>query len=89
MTRNEIYSVIRTHGKALEIAKETAKKNGISWTSLSNDTLVQIIDTACKVDKVCKKDAKKPNKCVDEGARKAIKAIATILNIKNIEKNFD
>ena len=89
MTRKEMYTAIKADEKMLELARKEAKGKGITYTSLPNNVLESIIN-AVKVAKqpCCKKVTSKSNKCVDEGARKAILAIAKILNLKNIEKNF-
>lgn len=91
MTRKEMYAAIKADEKMLELARKEAKGKGINYTSLSNDVLEKIINKVKDAKKpCCKKTAPKTsnNKCVDDGARKAILAIAKILNLKNIEKNF-
>lgn len=93
MTRNEIYQAIKANGlveKANAKAREL-KGYGANYTNLSNTELLGVLDTV-KTKKECKKEScakKSVQKCVDEGARKAILAVAKILNIKGIEKNFE
>lgn len=94
MNRKEIYHAIQANGLT-EVANKRAKElrpwvGNANYTNLSNDELLGILATVKtkeKADKpTCKKSAQK---CIDEGARKAILAVGKILNIKGLEKNFE
>ena len=89
MKRNELCTAVKNNPTALQEVKEIAKKQGVSWPNLPTEILAKAYDKAV-TKHCCKKSAPKAsnNKCVDDGARKAILAIAKILNLKNIEKNF-
>lgn len=76
MTRKEVYAEIKKQNLEEKI-KLTFNKN---YTNCSTAALQSFIDN------INKKNANK--EYIDAGARKAIKAIADILNIKNIEKYF-
>lgn len=86
MTRAEIYKQLKAKG--LEIRATALAKSEIgyyaNYTNLSNDTLLSILDT------VKSKDVSKwtTQEFIDKGARNAIKRIATIMGIKDIDKNF-
>jgi hypothetical protein len=77
MTRKEVYAEIKKQNLEEKI-KLTFNKN---YTNCSTAALQSFIDN------INKKNADNKH-IVDAGARKAIKAIADILNIKNIEKYF-
>lgn len=90
MTRKEIYQEIKAKD-LVEQANARAKKvcswaPNANYTNLSNVELLGILATV-KTKETCKR--KPAQKCVDEGARKAILAIGKVLNIKGLEKNFE
>lgn len=94
MTRKEIYQEIKAKG-LVEQANARAKKvcswaPNANYTNLSNIELLGILATVKTKEASKKTCEKKPaQKCVDEGARKAILAIGKVLNIKGLEKNFE
>ena len=90
MKRNELCTAVKNNPTALQEIKEIAKKQGVSWPNLPTEILAKAYDKAV-TKHCCKKSAPKTsnNNCTDEGARKAILAIAKILNLKNIERNFN
>ena len=90
MNRKECYEFIKAHKEM----KDLFAKKGLNMTRMSTEVLNKAIDTykeANAPNKSCAKNAEpcKSTKCTDEGARKAILAIAKILNLKNIERNFN
>lgn len=90
MNRKEIYQAIKDNNLVEKANAEASKKHhryGVNFTNLSNDELLRILDTVKFKKEIKSKTTHKS--CVDAGARKAIKAIAATLNLKNIEKNFD
>lgn len=44
MNRKEVYEKIKANKKALDFAKQEAKRDNLSWTSLSTGTLLSILD---------------------------------------------
>lgn len=89
MTRKEIYQQIEKNG-LVNTANACARKKWHSfanYTNLTNNELLSILDTDKSKDKSTKPTTT-AQKFIDEGARKAIKAIASVLGMKNIEKNF-
>ena len=90
MTRKEIYQQIEKNGLANTASAYARKKlhyDYANYTNLTNNELLSILDTDKSKDKSTKPTTT-AQKFVDEGARKAIKAIASVLGMKNIEKNF-
>ena len=90
MNRKECFEFIKTHKEMRNFFVE----KGLNMTRMSTEVLNKEIDAykeANAPNKSCAKNTKpcKNTKCTDEGARKAILAIAKILNLKNIERNFN
>ena len=92
MTRTEIYAAIKAKG-LVEKANERARalrgwvKNA-NYTNLPNGELLRILDTVKSKESKPKTETTQKG-CVDEGARKAILAMAAYFNLKGIEKNFE
>ena len=59
---------------------------GTDYTHLTNEKLLAVLDTIKPAKKAPAK--RKASKCIDNGARKAIKAIAAVLGMKDIDMNF-
>ena len=92
MTRSEIYHQIKANGltdKANARAKEVKYLvRNANYTNLSNAELLGILDTVKSKKKAAKKAETTTQEFVDTGARRAIEAIAAVLGMKNIKKNF-
>lgn len=97
MNRKEQYEFIKAHKLQDEATKLARSIYGdmpkVNWTNLTNSQLESLINKyntpKKEVPKVNIKYVKNIPCGVDEGARKAILAIAKILNLKNIERNFN
>lgn len=94
MTRKECYEFIKAHNLKDEATKLAHDIYGdmpkINWTNLTSVQLEKFVYDHLKKSEPKKTTCKKSNnKCTDDGARKAILAIAKILNLKNIERNFN
>lgn len=91
MNRKEIYHAIQANGlesKANQRAKELRYwVRNANYTNLSNVELLSILDTV-KPKKVAKTKSSATQEFVDKGARKAIKALAAVIGMKDIEQNF-
>ena len=88
MNRKECYEFIKSHEN---LRGYFTNKYG-NFTNLKTEVLLDEIERYKKANQPVKKakcDCKATAKCADEGARKAILAIAKILNLKNIERNFN
>lgn len=91
MTRSEIYQQIRANGlteKANARAREINCDSSVNYINLSNAELLGILDTVKSKKKTAKKAEATTQEFVDKGARRAIEAIAAVLGMKNVEKNF-
>ena len=90
MTRKECIDFIKSNGYGMEATEEArvyTNNPHANYTNLPTEVLIDFVSSKQKPKDVQK--PKKCSKCTDEGARKAILAIAKILNLKNIDKNFD
>lgn len=92
MTRNEIYQQIRANGltdKANARAKEIRYwVRNANYTNLSNVELLSILDTVKSKKKPAKKAETTTQEFIDKGARRAIEAMAAVIGMKDIKKNF-
>lgn len=85
MNRKECYEYIKAH----EDLRNYFIDKYSNFTNVKTDILVKEIENYKKQYESLEDTADKNLKCVDEGARKAILAIATIFKLKNIERNFN
>lgn len=93
MTRSEIYQQIRANGLTEE-ANARAKEikcwvRNANYTNLPNVELLSILGTVkSKKKKTAKKAETATQEFVDKGARRAIEAMAAVIGMKDIKKNF-
>ncbi len=85
MNRKECYEYIKAHE---DLRNYFIKKYG-NFTNVKTDTLIDEINDYKGQHESLEECFNKNIKCVDDGARKAILAIATIFKLKNIERNFN
>ena len=95
MNRKECYEFIKTYelqDRANQLAHRIyGDMPKINWTNLTTTKLEEFVNAynTYKTPNVLTKNSKPSITGIDEGARKAILAIAKILNLKNIERNFN
>lgn len=84
MERKMLFQKIRENN----LQQKCHQMFGTDYTHLSNAQLLKVLETVKTTKSTKKATAYKATCAIDNGARKAIKAIAAVLGMRDIEKNF-